>query len=410
MKSYLSIIVVLFCTVAFGQNKEAYLKKNKWDVTKPFVLNLSKTGLVGFGAYHGSAKTEEAEIALITSLIENNGLRYYVAETDMGIANFLNEYLLSGDEMLLKDLIIHYGTRVPQERTVEVFEKWKKLKAINDKLPKNRKLTVLGPDPVVTYKYNYKLLLSLIKDTKDWHHAEQLQHTVAADTTDFSPYYDSFSKRELIAFVDDFESDKSRYSRKIIDTVKFDAVISLLKTSFGKYHREEEIYRNYARLYAMYNLKDVLVYARYGFFHIMKAKEGKAIPFFKRLLDNKLYNNENLVSIMGYFNESEVIWDDKYIDGEYSHSTTSTEGSGDSAGEYFRGIDALKKQKVSGLTLYKLDGRKSPYNLPGCTDLIEIITPEKSIIDYTGQTTMSFINYALLISNSKASRSIYTLP
>lgn len=409
MKNYLRIIVFLFSTVAFGQSKEAYLKKNKRDITKPFELNLNN-GLVGFGAYHGSSKTEEAEIALIISLCENNGLRYYVAETDMGIAHFLNEYLTSGDEVLLKDLIIHYGTRVPQERTVEVFEKWKKLKKINDALPKNRKLTVLGPDPVVSYKYNYKLLLSLIKDTKDWYHAEQLQNTVAIDTTDFSPYYDSFSKRELIAFVDDFESDKLKYSRKVTDSAKFDAVISLLKTSFGKYRREEEIYRNYARLYAEYNLKDALAYARYGFFHVMKAKEGKAVSFFTKLLDSKLYSNENLVSIIAYFNESEVIWDDKYVDGEYSHSTTSVEGSGDSSQEYFRGIDALKKQKVSGLTLYKLDGRKSPYNLPGCTDLIEIVTPEKTTVDYTGQTTVSFINYALLISNSKASRSIYTLP
>ncbi len=408
MKYCVTCLLFFSWIFAYGQDKQAYLNKNKWDLEKQFVFEPGNAKLIGFGAYHGGAKTEDAEITLVTALCKK-GLRYYVAETDMAIAHFFNEYLKSGDEALLKELVTEYGTRVPQERTIEVYEKWKKLKKINDELPENSKLTVLGPDPVVTYKYTYKLLLALIKDTSQWDYAKQLENTVAADLTDYSPYYESFSKKQLAGFIADFEANEIKYSHRITDRSKFDDVTRLIKTSFGKYHREEEIYKNYVKLYLKHNLKNALVYVRYGFFHVMKAKEGKAVSFFTRLLDNGLNNNENLISIIGYFNESEVIWEDVYSNGEYSHSTTSVEGTGDSDLEYFRGIEELKKQKLSGLTLYKLDGSNSPYSRAGCIDLIEIITPERSNINYSGQTTTSFINYALLISNSEPSRSLYGL-
>ncbi|WP_159800630.1 hypothetical protein [Flavobacterium sp. MK4S-17] len=409
MKYYINILLLLYCNIILAQDKEAYLNDNKWDITKPFTFTETNARLIGFGAYHGSAKTEDAELALVASLCKNNGLRYYVAETDMAIACFLNEYLKSGDEVLLKDLIIHYGTRIPQERTVEVFEKWRKLKKINDALPENKKLTVIGPDPVVTYKYYYRLLLTLIKD-KEWHKAKQLQNTVITDTTDYSPYYNSFSKKQLSGFVTDYEINKAEYLGKITDREKFEDVITLLKTSFRNYNREKEIYNNYIKLYNKYNLQNELVFARYGFFHLLKAKEGNAASFFTQLLENNIYNNESLISIIGYFNKSEVIWDDIFKDGEYSYSTTSVEGTGDSGNEYFSGIDAFKKQKMSDLTLFRLDSSNSPYSKSGCIDLIQVITPEKSAIDYNGQTTTSFIDYALLISNSKAAKSIFTLP
>jgi len=410
MKNCLTLLITFYCSFLIGQEKQLYLSRNKHDLTKSFIFPQKDVKLIGFGAYHGAAKTEVAEIALVSSLIKNNNLRYYIAETDIAIAHFLNEYLASGDEALLKDLIIHYGVRVPQERTIEVFEKWKALKKINDQLPADKKLTVLGPDPIVTYKYTYKYLLSLITNTKEWKPAQELQNTVTMDTTDFSPYYESYSKSQMVKFIADFEENKAFYFPYISDKTKFSYMIELIKKSFGGYNRENEIYNNYLKLYDTYQLQTELVYVRYGFFHIMKAKEGNAESFFFKLLKNNIYTQKNLVSIIGYLNQSEVIWDDIYTDdGNYSHSTTSREGTGDSNDEYFKGIEELKKQKTSDITLFQLNLPESPYRFAGCIDLIEIITPKKSDINYAEQNTVSFADYALLISNSKASRSIFSL-
>ena len=61
--------------------------------------------IMGYGANHGSSKTEDAEIILLKSLIQNGQIKFYVPETDFSIAHFFNEYLNSGDTILLKDLV-----------------------------------------------------------------------------------------------------------------------------------------------------------------------------------------------------------------------------------------------------------------------------------------------------------------
>ena len=82
-------------------------------------------------------------------------------------------------------------------------------------------------------------------------------------------------------------------------------------------------------------------------------------------------------------------------------------GIGDYEKEYFRGIDILKKTKISDKTLFRLNQINSPYN-DGVPNLIEIImTDEKSNgVDVEGKSTTDFIDYAILISNSKANTPI----
>ena len=127
----LSIVLFQSCS----QSKSDYLKTNRFDLNlNNLIFPENDFNIIGFGAYHGSAKTEEAELALITALTKNKAIDYYLPETDFSIAHYFNKYLKTGDTILLKDLVTVAGTRVEQERTVEVYEKWKKLKIINDNL------------------------------------------------------------------------------------------------------------------------------------------------------------------------------------------------------------------------------------------------------------------------------------
>ena len=407
----LLLFIVLHTALHAQQSKTDYLKQNSAALSEEFIFLQKNIKVVGFGAYHGSAKTEDAELLIVQLLVKSNNLRYYFPETDCSIAHYFNEYLTIGDEALLKDLIETYGTRVPQERTIEVFNKWKKLKVLNDKLPKEKKIQVMGADPIVTYKYTYRHLLSLINKQESWAAALQLKETIAKDTTDFSPYYNSYSKNQLKAFVADYETHKEQYGLLINDKPIFNHLIATLKVSFDeKYKREKEMYNNYLTLSKIYGFKDKVQFFRLGFFHLLKAKEGKASPLFSMLVDNKIYPKNEIISVLGYLTKSEVLWEDKYDnEGEYVSSTTSgDEGIGDSASEYFKGINVFKEQKKSNLTLFNLSKAGSPYSETGCTDMVEVISKEKPL-DYRTSVTTDFLDYVLLISNSAASRSIYSV-
>ncbi|MEA5062120.1 MAG: hypothetical protein VB074_12320 [Proteiniphilum sp.] len=67
----------------------------------------------------------------------------------------------------------------------------------------------------------------------------------------------------------------------------------------------------------------------------------------------------------------------------------------------------MKKNKISDITLFRLNGKNTPYN-DGNPNLIEVImTDEKSNGDLVkGKSTTDFLDYAVLISNSKANRPI----
>jgi len=412
MKSKIIVIFLFLYTITlFGQDKDAYLLRNKNILDSNYAFPESDANVIGFGAYHGSAKTEDAELFLLQSVVNQNGVDYYFAETDISIAYYFNEYLKNGDEILLKDVIEHYGTRIPQERTVDVLEKWKKLKLINDKLAKNKKITVLGADIIATYKYTYRHLLSTIKNSSDWPLASELMTTVANDTTDFSPYYDSYTKNQLKQFVSDYENAPVKYDKLIRDRAMFLHIINGIKTSFmTKYSREKQMYANYIKLSDIYNLKNKKQFFRLGFSHLLKQKEGDGASFFSMLIDNGIYSKNKVESVLGYLSNSEVFWKDVYKNGEYSTSANKGgEATGDSPTAYYKGIENLKKQSTSDLNIFKLNNSKSPYRTPGCTDLIELIISDTKQINYGNTATTEYIDYAVLISNSPASTSIYTI-
>lgn len=410
---FIFISSVLLSYTSYSQgNKQKYLKNNSSVLDASYTFTQKDINVFAFGAYHGSSKTEDAEIFLIKSLLKSNNLNYYFPETDASIAYYFNAYLFSGDEELLKKLIETYGTRVPHERTVEVFNKWKKLKAINDALPEDRKIKVLGADPIVTYQYTYTHLLSMITDRSNWAAARALYNTVEKDTTDFSPYYDSYSKGELKSFVADYETNAAQYQSLITDKAMFGHLIATLKVSFGDYKREEEIFNNYQKLSKMYNLKDKVQFFRYGFGHLLKAKAGRHESFLYLLSQNGVYPKQKIVSVIGYLTDSEVIWKDNYdYNGVYvSSENKGGDGIGDSPDEYFKGIDHLKKTKISDLTIFRLNAKGSPYFQKG-SDLIEVIETEaRKKTDYSKNATTDFLDYAVLISNSPASKSIYSQP
>ncbi len=416
MNKTLTLLCAFFIVQGYTQTKIDYLKNNRFDLnSSDFVFPQNEFKIIGFGAYHGSAKTEKAEYALLKALVKNKKISYYLPETDFCIGEYFNQYLKTGDTLLLRDLVRNYGARVPQEKSIETYEKWKKIKALNDNLQEENKLTVVGVDLLVTYKYTAKYLLELVNYQNNTSASlQKIVRMVTLDTTDYSPNYNSYSKNVLREFVNDYEKNTTEFNKHISDKFKFDHIVQNLKNTFEdfSFKREQIIYDNYMHLMRLHDFDKKPQFFRFGFFHLEKEREGNNASFFTNLIENAVYKREDIVSVIGYLTESRVLWDVVYDDNQ-NYKTYTTEGGygiGDYEKEYFRGIDNLKKAKISDVTLFQLNKSNTPYN-DGIPDLIEIVmTDEKSNGEAVkGKSTTRFLDYAVLISNSKANVPIQEL-
>jgi len=411
MKFKLLAIFIVFGQLSFSQSKNDYLKNNRFDLLNPnFEIPQNDFKIIGFAAYHGSQDTETAEKILLEKLIQNKKIKYYLPETDFGIAYYFNQYLKSGDTILLKDLVKHYGNRVPQEKTIETYNKWKNIKKINDNQLEKNKIEIVGIDMIVTYKYTSKLLIDLFQTEKEKYKSyDNLVEMVKIDTTDYSPNYDSYSKNSLKNFLADYKNNKT-YFQSISKNQKItDNLIENINLTFKKRDREKTIYDNYLYLSQLYDFQSNPQFVRMGFFHIEKARENNNPSFFTRLIENKIYDKEKVISIAGFLTKSRVLWDLKYDDKKnyIGYTTEGGYGIGDYWKEYFKGIDKLKKNKISNLTLYRLNNENSPYK-KNQTDLMEIkmFLKKSNKNDLKGKTTTDYFDYAILISNSKANNPI----
>ncbi|MGC1631323.1 MAG: hypothetical protein WA749_04340, partial [Gelidibacter sp.] len=188
MKILFNFLVFLISISVFSQDKLEYLKKNRFDISnKNFTFPQANFNIIGFGAYHGSQKTEDTELNILKSILKKTSIKYYLPETDFSIAHYFNVYLKTGDTILLKDLATQYGARVPQERTIEVYNKWKKLKKINDNLPQKEKIQIAGIDLQVNYKYVSKHILEIVKNQNNQLPIlSEINEMVKTDSTSYS--------------------------------------------------------------------------------------------------------------------------------------------------------------------------------------------------------------------------------
>lgn len=414
MKINILVIFFAFVQAAFAQSKNAYLKNNRFDLlSSNFEFPQNDFKIIGFGAYHGSQETETAENILLEKLIQNKKIKYYLPETDFGIAYYFNQYLKSGDTIELKDLVKHYGVRVPQERTIETYNKWKKIKKINDTQNPNEKIEVVGIDLIVTYKYTSKLLVELFQKAQgNYKSFDNLVEMLQIDTTDYSPDYDSYSKGLLRTFLADYENNKSYFQSISKSQQITNHLIENIYLTLKKRTREKTIFDNYLLLSQWYDFNTNPQFVRMGLFHIEKDRENNNPSFFTQLIENNIYKKEDVISIAGFLTKSSVLWDVKY-DANKNYIGFTTEGGygiGDYWKEYFKGINKLKNNKLSNLTLFQLNNEDSPYK-NNQTDLMEIklFLKKSNKKALKGKTTTDFFDYALLISHSAANKPIEEL-
>lgn len=131
-----------------NQNK-IVLNKKIYESGKPlFEDKTYKSNVFLLGESHGVANVQTIDKEIFLHLNKKLGLRYYVAEMDSIRANRLNNFLcgLEKDTVLLKKIVIDIRQRIPQQSSVELYEKWSDIYDYNTTLPDTLKLCVIGVD------------------------------------------------------------------------------------------------------------------------------------------------------------------------------------------------------------------------------------------------------------------------
>lgn len=408
MKNIIIISSILFSSICFGQDGfDIYLKSNRQDLTQNSLINIGRAKLIGFGALHGSSKTEETEIILLEEFATNHNLKYYLPETDYSTANYFQKYIETGDEELLKELVIEYGTMVPQEKSIEVFEKWKEIRPLFLK----SEVRVIGVDKISSYKFSIKELLSITQESKKWSYRDSLSAQLENPNTDWSVFENQKLKLLIKNFVEDYEKNESAYQPYVKDNFSFNHILKNLKHTYETDAREPFIYDNYIVLNKKYSFDSSLHFARFGIFHLMKNKINNGSSFFSMLIEKGIYSSSEIKTIQGFLTKSSVMWNKFDKKGNFKYTTKKGFGIGDYWLEYFYKIKDLKRHKLSDITLFRLNDKDSPYSKENEFRLVKV----KKLLGNSrwhptkGKNTLDYIDYAILISNSKANRPLKDL-
>ncbi|TKG91950.1 hypothetical protein EYV94_20270 [Puteibacter caeruleilacunae] len=410
MKIISLLLGCLVYGICSGQcNKNDFLRDNCQDLRQGVSIEVNAAKVIGFGALHGSAVTEDVEICLLEDLVKNQDLKYYFPETDYSTARYFQKYIQHGDEELLKDLVEYYGIRVPQEKSVEVYEKWKKIRW----LFKANQVQVIGTDKIVSYKYASLDLIQLVKEESDCQYVDSLKVLIGDESTNWAAYGDSEVRDVFERMIKDYESYPNKYLQSISDCESFKHIISNIKLTFIKSSREETIYRNYKKLNKRYRFGQDLQFFRLGVFHIMKSRINDFPSFFTRLTEHQDYSPNEIISIQGFLSSSKVLWDVIYNkSGEYAGYTTKRGfGTSDYWLEHYKGIGRLKSHKIADVTIFNLKGENSPFNHAGVLDFVKIkkLPHNNYWIPDEKKSTLDYIDFAILITHSSASRPLEIL-
>jgi len=403
MRIKLALIIIFLTLQISAQNRIDYLSNNRVDLrtTTPNITE-HDFNIIGFGALHGSSKPYEAELSIIKTLLEKDLLDFYIIEANFSQAFFLQQYLETGDEELLTELTYAFQTMVSQEGTIETFNHWKAVREIQRNHPET-KLKIIGCDVVNEYYFPIKQILSLSKANGNWTQRQVLKKAIDQEDLNTTIWNKELNEKVKL-FVQDYLSNKERYSALISDIWTFEHVINSINYNFqDKREREKIIFDNYIDLKEKYDLASKKQFAKYGYGHLQKFREGNYPSFFTRLIENDIYPRENVITIIGYMTKSKVLWDKKYNkQGDYKGYTTKAGyGISDCWRERFKGIKNLKQTKLSDLTMYTLNQKDSPYF--NDADLVEIkmFLKDHNTTKLKGKNTLQFIDYAILISDSK---------
>lgn len=390
----LSLGILIFINTTY-KHTDQYLKRNHTDLNldddnnflglEILSKDIKNKKIILSGEHHNLSENHKVELKLLKYFQKEIGVNYYLAEVGYADSYFLNKYLGSGDEIILKNYFNIYKNQ--KYYTEEQYNFYVNMYKFNQTLPKDKQIKVIGAD--IESKATYSYIFDVIKDNENITYElkslmEKLRDFNYNSSTSFTNIFNSLNE-----LTEDIEVNESKYKNLFNDEFEgFKLVIKNLtdmtnsalsgRTKYDSL-RDRHIYENFKLIDS--NIENAVYFGQWGNFHVLQDSfysniDLCNIDYFASLLNKDLKYKGKILSInYGYYFD-----DNKYL---YGYSSID---------EYlFK--DYLNSQ--SKATIFRLDNRTSPFK-------------EKSInifstnaINYKNKPTTNFFQYLILIRNSE---------
>lgn len=392
-------IIIIFTSCDFKksteQNIDKYLSKNysklvldsneDFSSFKLLDKDLKKNEVFLTGEIHGTTMNTELELSFLKYLKEKANIKYYLSELSYSDAYFLNKYLDTGDENILKELFEEL--KDTPGCTKETYNKWIKVYEFNKTLPNDKKIKVIGID--IEHQENIAIhcMYSLIPKNEPPEKIKplikKLQDAYENNgvTAKFAKYFSLNLKKDIN---ENYDIYKEYLGEKFFD---FSLINDNLCTSFKAYNdmtnfnkiRDMQMYENFINIYN--NLPEGKFYGHFGAAHIYQHNMYDDTYSLASLMNNKNSPVKGkVISIIYVYNNCKIF-------NPLNAQTIST-------------INTLKEDNIfksyleTNTTLFKLNGWNSPFD----KSLIwELLSP--SGIPTKGVTT-DYYQYMVVIKNS----------
>lgn len=249
-----------------------YLKNNAVSSVQINEKDLFENKAFIVSEIHGFQVNTEMKYQFITYLNQVKNLRYILLEISFSSGYLLNEYLQTGDELLLKQVFSFY--KGSTFYTIEEYQFYQKLYIYNQSLSDNQKLILIGID---------------------------IEHSLLSAKTFYNLYNN--------ADIDDINS--------ILKLEFTDLKLQLLQISIVNFHRfyedinwqhrENMMLNNYLSLIDIYNID--AFYAQLGAKHCLKDLSSDNYQSFTYLLnkDEKANLSEKILVFKVFYKDSNFL-------------------------------------------------------------------------------------------------------
>ena len=366
---------------ATGSKYVKYLTENSetipldWQFSYESIKkDIDQSKLILVGEIHGFDEPGKFDVDFFKYLHDNHNVNHYVSELDYVQALLLNDYLKSGDEILLKKILKRWV--VSQGRNnLDYFNKYRAFHTYYQQLPEDKKFEFIGVDKTQDLSLTSEYLNGLMP----------IQDSLKAPSI------------KIDSLLIQVEMLKSVFTDSPDTLLHLAHLASNLNSVQKKENRENVMFNNFYTLYKRYDLEKSKIYGFFGLYHVFQYRVNGNHPLASQIRKSDLGLENQMLSINFLLNDSHMVTPSRALpefmrdEGKYTRMPVSADNM---LFVYVYGIKDFKRMTPKHhKSFIKMNAENNPYGKSNrmntsfqifpVTDLFEMNDDGKPYIQYT---------------------------